>query len=58
MRQEKSFDDSCLAALGFIDDLAKRKIHGHLRSKLLEAEYDKRGTMQAGLFEWSVSWTE
>lgn len=55
----KTFDDSCGAALDFIDKLlAKKNRSGRLHSKLIEAEYDKRGTMTAGLYEWSVSWTD
>jgi hypothetical protein len=55
----KAFDDSCGAALDFIDKLpAQKRKSAHLHSKLIEAEYDKRGTMMAGLYEWSVTWKE
>jgi hypothetical protein len=59
MTRTKSFDDSCAAALDFIDGLLARKNRtARLHSKIIEAEYDKRGIMKEGLFEWSVSWTE
>jgi hypothetical protein len=54
----QSFADSCLTALDFIDELRGRKIHGYLHSKLIEGEYNSRGIMQCGLYEWVVNWSE
>lgn len=49
-----NFGDDLMKALDYIDHLPKGK-KGYLRSRLIEGIYDKRGTLQEGLYEWSVT---
>lgn len=48
-----NFGDEVLKALDFIDSLPKGK-KGHLRSRLIEGVYTKRGLLIEGLYEWTV----
>ena len=48
--------DNVVDALNFFDSLPKaQRAKARLSNVLIEGEYDKRGVLQQGLYEWHVN---